>query len=519
MIVGKQNKRKGLIIPQKLTIVIILTVAIASAFIYTKNNIGRDDGLNPPLPYWPTEGWHKNTPESAGFDSSMLASGLETIKMNYINIHSLMIVRNGDAILDAYFYPYDGSTYHDLASVTKSIMTTLIGIAVDHGELDLDDTVLSFFPDYSIENRNSLKESITVRHLVSMTSGLQCTARPEEVTLEEMMASSDWVQYAINRPLVYEPGTHFIYDSLGMHLLSAILEKATGMTTLEYAEENLFKPLGIKKVHWVADPQGVYRGSGALSLFPEDAAKIGLLFLQKGKWDEQQIVSEAWVKEATSKQISTGSDYGEDYGYGWWISREDLYFFRADGSRGQRILIIPPMNVVIVTTGAGFELDDVTKHIEAAIVDLENPVMDNKEGFSKLESAIQLCGQPPEPRPVTTHPDLAHVITGKTYVFENEIVKAIGLDYNSTNEAIFRLDLGDSSPIISRVGLDGVYRPSISGRPCITKGVWVNENTFTLDYYEGPGISYHKIILVFEGDTVSFEIVGIGKLVGRITNP
>jgi CubicO group peptidase (beta-lactamase class C family) len=516
-----QNIVRALRLNQRLVLPVIVIAALAAISLYTWRSL-ESDTVTTPLPaYWPTAEWRSTSPEAAGFDSVKLANSLQAIKQNSFNVHSLVLVRNGEVFLEAYFYPYDGSTYHDVASVTKSVMTTLIGIAVDQGKIDLDETMLSFFPDQSVANLDARKEQITVRHLVSMTSGFSCTARPSETTLEEMMASPDWVQFALDRPMAAEPGTRFVYDSPGMHLLSAILQRATGMTALEFARENLFEPLGITDVHWVADPQGYYRGSGALSLHPMDSAKLGLLFLQKGRWEERQIVSSDWVSEATTQHAETGIDYGEDYGYGWWVSREELVYFSADGSGGQRILAVPPMNLVLVSAGGGFDQDEVTSYIEASIVDLQKPLPENAVGAAELEAALAECRQPPAAKPMSQLPDTASSISGKSFAFEENParLRSIRLDFDDSAVATLYIDLSDASPVVARVGLDGVYRPSISGRPCIAKGAWTDAQTFTAEYYEGPGISYNRLVMRFDDDRLTFEIVGLGSLEGRQVQP
>jgi CubicO group peptidase (beta-lactamase class C family) len=292
--------------------------------------------------YWPTQGWRSSTPEEQGFDSAKLAEGLLAIHEQDISIHSLMLIRNGSVFLDAYFYPYDGSTYHDLASVTKSVMTSLIGIAATQGKLNLDAPMVSFFPNRTIANRDARKERITVRHLASMSSGLDCTEADNERTLREMWASQDWVQFALDRPVAWEPGTHWVYCGPAIHLLSAILQQATEMSALEYARENLFKPLGIQDADWPADPQGYNRGWGDLALHPRDAAKLGYLWFNQGNWDGKQIVSREWATKSTMGYFSgTGRD--EDYGYGWWVSPAgaDLNYYMAAGRAGQRVQVIP----------------------------------------------------------------------------------------------------------------------------------------------------------------------------------
>src|SRR3990172_2332253 len=226
----------------------IAALAVVMAGIAGCQRGGIFDVAVPAPSYRPTDGWQATTPESQGFDSARLAEGLRAIRQNDIRIHSLLIIRRGFVLADAYFYPYDGSTYHDMASVTKSLMTTLIGIAADQGKLELDQPMLSFFPDRSIANRDERKERITVAHLASMSSGLECSEANSEETSRGMFASDDWVQFTLDLPMGWEPGTHFVYCSPAMHLLSAILQQATGMTALEFAQAKLFAPLGIQDV-------------------------------------------------------------------------------------------------------------------------------------------------------------------------------------------------------------------------------------------------------------------------------
>jgi CubicO group peptidase (beta-lactamase class C family) len=174
----------------------------------------------PQASYYPTQGWHTSTPEEQGFDSAKAAEGLQAMRDQGINIHSLIVIRNDNMVLDAYFYPYDGTTFHEIASVTKSVMTTLIGIAADQGKLSLDDKMVSFFPDHTIANRGFWKNQITVRQLAGMTSGLDCVSANGEQTLAEMGSAPDWVQFTLDLKVKHIPGTSFEYCSPGMHVLS-----------------------------------------------------------------------------------------------------------------------------------------------------------------------------------------------------------------------------------------------------------------------------------------------------------
>jgi CubicO group peptidase (beta-lactamase class C family) len=455
------------------------------------------------------QAWSTSTPEEQGFDSARMAEGLLAIKEKGTLIHSLMVLRNDRVILDANFYPYDGSIYHDLASITKSVMTTLIGIAADQGKLSLDDRMLSFFPDREIANRDERKEKITIRHLASMSSGLGCDPVDDEITLNKMRATTDWVQYALNMPVVKEPGTRFVYCSVNMHLLSAILQEATGMSALEFARENLFGPLGIQDVYWPADPQGVTHGWGDLCLHPADMARLGSLFLHNGQWEGQQIVSRAWVKSALQGYMK-GTGRVEDYGYGWWIGQPDHEpEFLAAGNGGQKIKVYPRLNLIVVVTGGGFEYSEIEPYMLAAMGDMEKPLPANPGGVASLNAALAGIVQGPQPEPVPPLPATAKAISGKTFIFgPNPILLSMRLDFEDPKggEATFELAVkNEPGQRVGVVGLDGLYRSSREGRPILARGSWTDEQTFVMDYNEGPGISLYRFRLHFDDNSMLLE--------------
>ena len=482
--------------------------------------------VSAPAP-WPTAGWRTTPPEAHGWDSEKLAAGLRTMQANGIAVHSLMLVRDGDVLLDAYFYPYDGTLYHDLSSVTKSVMTTLIGIAADQGRLSLDDPVLSFFPERVIANRDARKERLTVRHLAGMTSGLACTPENDEQTLQEMHASADWVQFTLDLPMVRNPGTRFEYCSPGMHLLSAILRQVTGLSALEFAQANLFTPLGIQEVYWPADGQGNSHGWGDLCLRPPDAAKLGYLFLQEGQWAGRQIVSKEWVAAATTPLSPTYLSREEDYGLGWWVSRPgaERQLFRADGRHGQTIVVVPDWDLVLVTTGGGFETTELDPYLLAAFASPNRALPANPASVEQLAAAVAEIAQAPEPQPVKPLPDIAGAISGQTYWFAlNDFqVRSLRLDFSTaalgvgtvtqdanntaSAEATFTIDVASEPvPRVAGVGLDGVYRASLAGRPTLARGGWAGDDTFVVEYSEGPGLSLLLLRLRFEADRVELEL-------------
>lgn len=436
--------------------------------------------------YWPTQGWQRSTPEEQGFDSAKLAAGLQAMREQNINIHSLLVVRNGKIIVDAAFYPYDGSTVHDVASVTKSVMTTLIAIAADQGKLSLDAPMLSFFPDRTVANRDALKERITVRQLATMSSGLECTPERDEETRRQMQTASDYVQFVLDRKVVAEPGTRFIYCSPAIHLLSPILQRATGMTALEFARQHLFAPLGIQNVLWESDPQGFSDGWGDLYLHPHDMAKVGYLWLNNGQWDGQQVVPSEWVEASVRVQMAETAD-NDKYGYGWWITGEDPLQYAAIGRGGQRIQVVPALNAIIVTTGGGFEYDEMISFLEPAAVDMQEPLPANPDGVAQLEAAVKAVAQPPAPQPVAPLPEIAREISGKTFVFKPNPaeMETAALTFDEAAEASLAIKhFGSEQVVRAPLGLDGIYRMS-SGEHSLPqgyRGAWADGQTFVFEY-------------------------------------
>jgi CubicO group peptidase (beta-lactamase class C family) len=466
----------------------------------------------PPEPdYWPTDGWRTSTPEEHGFDSAKLAEALLTMREKGLDIHSLMVIRDGYVLTEAYFYPYDGQAIHDLASVTKSVTAALVGVAVAQGHLGLDDPMLSFFPDLTVANVDALKERITVRHLVGMVNGMESAGMEgNERTDQEMKATGDWAQFALDRKMAAEPGERFVYDSPGLHLLSPILEAATGRTEVEFARENLFAPLGIREVLWLEDPQGHNTGAGDLFMHPRDAAKIGLLWLQRGKWEGNQIVPSNWVRDTVTAHATTGMP--EDYGYGWWVSTSDDFggSYMATGRGGQRILVLPALNLIVVTTASMDDPAEATNLLAPAAVSPEEPLPPNPAGVAQLQAAVASVLNPPAAQPTPPLPDMAEIISGRTYALEpNPLALAtVRLTFDGTAEAWLDITKANDEPAQSGpVGLDGLYRfwPGEQGLPAGLRGSWSDDETFVVEY---DMIAFnHAFILSwrFEGEGLTLE--------------
>ncbi len=313
------------------------------------------EGWEPPTgdiePYWPTEGWRFAMPEDVGIDPGILEEMVQHINAEGIGADSVMVIKDGYIVMDAYFPPFDEGERHIIYSCTKSVVSTLIGIAVEEGYIEsLDTIVLDFFPNRTVQNMSAWKESMTLRDMLTMTAGFD--ARDSYLYdwegLERMHESGDWVQYVLDLPMAEEPGTRFEYTNGVSHLLSCIVTETTGVNALEFATERLFGPLGIS-AEWRTDPVGNNWGYSGLYLTPHDMAKIGLLFLRGGEWDGEQIVSREWVEEATSKKVHAGTLL-DDYGFQWWVSPKGYY--SAIGYRGQFIHVVPDLDLIMVTTGS-----------------------------------------------------------------------------------------------------------------------------------------------------------------------
>jgi len=311
--------------------------------------------------YWPTEGWMNSTPEEQGMDSVRLQEMLDHISDEDLNVHSVVVVRHGYVVLEEYPAPWQGQARtesingtHYLYSVTKSFTSSLIGIALDNGFIDkTNQTLLSFFPNHTVANLDDQKEQITLRDLLTMRSGLPWDETSVPFTsvqngIYQLNHNlSGGVQFMLDRPMEYAPDEVFLYNTGASHLLSGIVQETTNMTSLDFATEYLFAPLGINTSYWLTDRQGVNFGGYDLLLCPLDMAKFGYLFLNNGTWDGEQVISSSWVNESTTT-VTTFSDT-TGYAYQWW-TMPDLGVYFAAGLYGQYIFVSPEHDLVAVFT-------------------------------------------------------------------------------------------------------------------------------------------------------------------------
>ncbi len=303
---------------------------------------------------WPDQDWESKEPESQGVDSKILTKMLLHVLGNHYDLDSITIIRNGYLIFDVAIPPSTVEQPHPIFSCTKSVTSSLIGIAIDKGFIDgVDTKILGFFPENKIKHVDELKKSITIEHLLTMTSGLYPLKKNREIKrgTAGLFSENDWTQAVLDRQVTDQPGEVFKYNNGGSYLLSAIIQKAVGYQTKIFADKYLFGPIGMSDVEWKTCPKGIAIGGSEITMGPKDMARFGWLYLNNGRWQDRQIISEQWMKASIKPSVtSIGSAAKFDgYGYQWWINSEGYY--SAWGAGGQHIYVFPQKRMVVVFTG------------------------------------------------------------------------------------------------------------------------------------------------------------------------
>jgi ankyrin repeat protein/CubicO group peptidase (beta-lactamase class C family) len=443
--------------------------------------------------YFPGDTWRTSTPEAQGMDSGYLANMLKYIISNNVNIHSVVIVRHGYVVLEAYNDPFGKDDIQILKSCTKSVASALVGIAIREGYIkSVDQRVVPIFPGQKIRNLDEKKQMVTIKHLLTMSSGIS-QQEVDSFIPDEYWNSGNWNRYYLDQPMVAQPGTLFAYDSAGVCLLMSILHETSGMENSEFAEKFLFKPIGITNYYWGTDPQGDFDGGAGLAMTPMEMAKFGYLYLNKGRWNGQQVIPADWVEVSMSDHIKPYDWVSADKGYGylWW----ELPFggFTAAGHGGQYIMVMPEKDMVVVmTAGLNAFVDNwrvehyLTEDCINKSIISNGSILENPAEQAELNSAIRCLGNPAAISKISV-PEMAYEISAKKYVIDQnpQNLKAIILNFNGTNECTCESDWPGNFKI--SVGLDGKYRRSNPyndlHKQVLARGKWANKNTFVLECY------------------------------------
>jgi CubicO group peptidase (beta-lactamase class C family) len=465
---------------------------------------------------WPTSGWPVSTPEDQGMDSASLARLIENV--GGYKQDSLTVVRHGRIVADAYYAPYVAGVSHDLRSVTKSVVGTLIAILLRNGSLDsVDRPVVDLFADKQIRNVDSAKKAMSVQHLLDMNSGFDWVEKaytPDE-TIMKMYASPDRTAFVLDRQMAGAPGAAFYYNSGNPYLLSALINRKAGQNALEFATKELFAPLGIKSAKWgKPDAQGVIDGEAGLSLSPHDMARIGYLYLHGGTWEGKRIIPASWVERAAAGPVA--ATFGTHYGNLWW-SYPEKGAYMARGRHSQLILVLPKLDVVAVMTGILRDdefysisrlIDDITRAVRS-----DQPLPEDPVARTLLTDVIRQAATE-RPSAVGPAPELAKAVSGKVYRFADEHqlrVKSFTLNFlgPESNWVITTYTDKGEDRFTGLFGLDGVYKnsPPASYGINAAKGRWTNERTFVMDRRILGRSEAQTWTLAFDGDkvTVNFE--------------
>jgi CubicO group peptidase (beta-lactamase class C family) len=444
----------------------------------------------------------RSAPELQGIPSAAILAFVKAAQKSIKSLHSFMLLRHGKVVAEGWWYPYRPEVPHVLFSLSKSFTSTAVGFAVAEGRLSVDDTVLSFFPEEAPKKVSANLAAMRVRHLLSMSTGHDQDATDRTLRRKDRNAARAF----LSLPVEHAPGTHFVYNSAASYMLSAIVQKLTGQTLLEYLTPRLFAPLGIQGATWESyvNQEGVEVNFGGwgLNVKTEDIARLGQLYLQKGVWNGKRLLSEAWVKAATSKQVSNAPnqnpDWEQGYGYQFWRC-QPKGVYRGDGAFGQYCIVMPEQDAVLAITSGVPDMQAVLN----LVWDILLPAMGAKalpaDEVVNKKLTRTLKGLKLAPPKGTVPSPLAARFSGKTYGFEHnyETLQSLSFDFE-TSRVTYRLsgggkrrgkhtlDFGRGAWVEGTAAIGGQ-----APRRVAASGVWKAEDTFelTLCQYETPFIA------------------------------
>ena len=420
------------------------------------------------------------TPESLGISSQAVLNFIEAVEKERPNdLHSFILMRHGQVAAQGWWNPFQPESPHMLFSLSKSFTSTAIGIAQAEGLLNINDKVLSFFPDQAPGSPSNNMQAMRIRDLLTMTTG-----HNEDATGGMRRDTVNWVKGFFALPVEHKPGTHFVYNSAATFMLSAIIQKVTGKKLIEYLTPRVFEPLGIQNPTWEDSPEGINVGGWGLKVRTKDIASLGQLYLQKGSWQGKQLVPAEWVQQATSKQTSNGSnpesDWEQGYGYQFWMCRHGLY--RGDGAFGQYCIVFPEQDAVLAMTSGtanmGAIMNLVWKHLLPEFK--EKPLAENMQMFTALQNKTSSLTLPTVSGKPTAKQ--AAAISNQTYSLSKNAdgLTSISFDLKSKNPSMtFAMnDKTFNIPIGIGTIKNGTYpTPAGEETPVASSAGWIAPDT------------------------------------------
>lgn len=427
----------------------------------------------------------RSTPEEQGINSEAVLDFLENIEGDNLGLHSFMLLRHGFVVSEGWWAPYSEDSPHMLFSLSKSFTSTAIGLAVEEKLLTVEDKVISFFTEELPEKIDENLAQMKIKHLLTMGTGHEKDTTDAVVSQKD----GDWVKGFLGLKVERTPGTHFIYNTGATYMLSAIIQKVTGETLYEYLQPRLFKPLGIENATWETCPKGINTGGFGLSIKTEDIAKFGQLYLQKGIYEGKRLVSEDWIEEATSKQISNGtnekSDWEQGYGYQFWRCCHNNTY-RADGAFGQFAIVMPDEDVVIaITSGSsdtGAILNLIWEKLAPAIS--KDVLTSNNEGVLRLNRKLASLTIPA--LTLTSYSERSEKIYGKIYkIYENQFeIQTMAFKFHENICSFTTSDNRGQHEISCGIGawLCGETDIILEASKTYASGTWKDPETFIMTW-------------------------------------
>jgi CubicO group peptidase (beta-lactamase class C family) len=474
----------------------------------------------------PTDGLPRSTPEAQGVSSAGIREFLNAAAASSTEFHSFMFLRHGKVIAEGWWEPYSPDLRHTLYSTSKSFTSTAVGLAVSEGLLTVEDKVISFFPEQLPDTISPGLKEMSVKNLLTMSAG-----QDPDPTRIIPSRDTNWIRAFLALPVVDEPGSRFLYNSMATYMLSAIVQKVTGENLIDYLTPRLFEPLGIEGMDWEVDPIGINTGGWGLRLKTADMAKFGQLYLQQGVWNDQQILPAEWIEEATAAQIeqapeappavTDSSDWLQGYGYQFWRCRHDA--FRADGAFGQFIIVMPEKDAVIAITAESpdmqSELNLVWEYLLPAMQ--EDPLPSDPESASSLKARLSSLALP-LPKGIV-EPELAAELDGKRYLFDSNPLGIASVEFTFSERSLglnmeqygksHPLSYGKGNWIIQETSRPGpnLLQSALAHTEVLSANVlaggyaWMNPRTveLVLRYIESP--HYEVFTCTFNGEGISLK--------------
>jgi CubicO group peptidase (beta-lactamase class C family) len=472
----------------------------------------------------------RSTPEEQGVEPRALLATVDALVANP-ELHSVMVVRHGHVVAEGWAQPFAAERRHQLFSLTKSFTSTAVGLAIGEGLFGLDDRVVDLLPDQAPAVPDERLARLTVRHLLTMTTGHD--ASPND---QVFRPDGDWVANFLAVPLTHEPGTYFVYNTAASYVLSAIVQRSTGLNVLAYLAPRVLEPLGITRATTPRSPQGIDTGGWGMYVTTEDIARFALRYLDDGVWQGRRRLPEGWVAQATAAQVpngdpSTGDDWAQGYGFQFW--RCVGGYFRGDGAFGQFCVVVPDSDLVVaITSGTpdmGASLAAIRELLLPGVHD--GPVAVDPPGREELVGRLAgLRLDPPAGEPVT---DAARRISGRAVVFPDgtEATFVVGEEADEVTltwaGGIVAVRAGHDEPVAQPLPTPPGRLADPSPTSALVSGTWTAPDVYVLSvrYVETPfvwTVTAHvdgDAVTAVASTNVSFEETERGPFVGRLAEP